>query len=324
MANPPRDAIREGVPMKLPWKRTDPPALQKESSELADLWWPYAAGRKLLVVEDHPPYRRYLETLLRGAGYEVISASQAEEAVQKAKDEGPDVIIMDRKLPTLRRFRALNRLVDYPDTAAIPVVMVWLRNPGNFLWRMGEKNIAYISGDPDHLLDILRRLDLAALSTQEASQGTRSGIAEQSPGIPPADNRPKRILVADDERPVVRFVEQCLRETGCEVISCFDGREVLERAKAESPDAIMLDTFMPFVHWLTVFTALKTDRATAGIPLVLLAARSPSVSHDQWVPPNSSAAAFLTKPFSPSELLTAVASALERGASGLQAPRETP
>src|SRR5207245_3968224 len=142
---------------------------------------------------------------------------------------------------------------------------VRLRNPGNFLWRMGDKNIAYISGDPDYLLDMLRRLDLAALSMREASQGNRSRIAEQSPGIPPADNRPKRILVADDERHVVRFVEQCLRETGCEVISCYDGREVLERTKAESPDTIVLDMFMPFVHWLTVFTALKTERATVGV-----------------------------------------------------------
>jgi DNA-binding response OmpR family regulator len=306
--------------MKLPWKRKDLSALQEESSELADLWWPYATGRKLLVVEDHSPYRRYLETLLRRAGYEVISASEAEEAVQKAKDEGPDVIIMDRKLPALRRFRALNQLVDHPDTAAIPVVMVWLRNPGNYCWRMGDRNIAYISGDPDHLLDALRRLDLAALSTREASQGTRSGIAEQSPDISPADNRPKRILVADDERHVVRFIERYLRVAGCTVISCYDGREVLESAKAESPDAIVLDMMMPFVHWLTVFSALKTDRATVGVPLILLASRSPGVAHDRWIPPDSSAATFLTKPFSPSELLTAVASALERVAPGPQAP----
>jgi DNA-binding response OmpR family regulator len=102
------------------------------------------------------------------------------------------------------------------------------------------------------------------------------------------------------------------------VISCYDGREVLESAKAESPDAIILDMMMPFVHWLTVFSALKADRATVDVPLILLASRS------QWVPPDSSAAAFLTKPFSPSELLTAVASALERGASGPQAPRKMP
>jgi DNA-binding response OmpR family regulator len=77
---------------------------------------------------------------------------------------------------------------------------------------------------------------------------------------------------------------------------------------------------MPFVHWLTVFSALKTDRATGGVPLILLASRSPGVAHDRWVPPDSSAAAVLAKPFSPSELLIAVASALERGASGPPAP----
>jgi DNA-binding response OmpR family regulator len=54
--------------------------------------------------------------------------------------------------------------------------------------------------------------------------------------------------------------------------------------------------------------------------LILLASRSSGVSHDRWIPPDSSAAAFLTKPFSPSELQTTVASVLERGASGPPAP----
>jgi DNA-binding response OmpR family regulator len=307
--------------MRLRWRRKDPPDLQKESSELADLWWPYAAGRKLLVVEDQPSYHSYLETLLRRAGYEVTSASQAREAVEKARNERPDVMVMDRKLPALRRFRALNRLMDHPDTAAVPVVMVRLRDSGNFLWRMGDKNIAYISDNPDDLVDMLRRLDLAALSTREASQDIRSKTSAQLPDIPLAGDQHKRILVATDEPHLIRFIERHLREAGCEVLSCYDGREVSERAKTEAPDAIILDMMVPFVHWLMVFSALKTDQATACIPLVLLATRSAGVFHDRWVPPDSSAPVFLTKPFNPSELLTAVGSALERGASGPLAPR---
>jgi CheY-like chemotaxis protein len=309
--------------MKLPWKPRDPPALDNDVSELADLWWPYAEGREILVIDDHPPYLSYLETLLRTASYEVISAYQPGEAVQRARDEKPDVIVMDQKLPALRGFRALNKLVEDPATAGIPVIMVYLRDPGNFSWRRGDEAVAHLSRAPDALLDMLRRLDLAALAMREASQGIRPDASEQPPNTAPRDDRPKRILVVDDEPHVVRFMEKRLREADYEVISCFDGREAAQKARAELPDAIVLDMSMPFIHWLTVFSELKTAPSTGDIPVILLDTPHPGVFRSLWIPPNSSAATFLVKPFSPDQLLTAVAAALERGASGPLSSQET-
>jgi CheY-like chemotaxis protein len=295
--------------MKLPWKPGDPPALE-EGAALADLWWPYAAGRKVLVIEEHLPYLHYLETLLRRAGYQVISATQAAEAVQKAREEQPDVIVIDRKLPALRRFRMLGQLGE-PTTSQIPVVMVALRNPGNFMWRDGDESVAYISRDPDCLIEILRRLDLRDLHRREAAQAARIDSIHQGADISFRQEQPQRILVADDERHVVRFVETHLRAAGYEVISCFDGRELLERAKRERPDAIVMDLIMPFIgHWLQVFSAVRTDPLTADLPFVLVSPKSPSVSPSLWIPPSGSVAAFLAKPFSSTELLTAVSSAL--------------
>lgn len=309
--------------MKLPWSRKYPPVPDENGSELADLWWPYAAGRKVLVIEEHAPYLEYLETLLQRAGYEVISATEAADGVQKAGEERPDVIVMDRKLPTLRRFRSLDQLAEDPAAGSIPVVMVMLRDAGNYTWRSGDENVAHISGDPGCLVEMLRRIDLGELHRREAAHPSPTEAAQQRAVITQTGEKPKRVLVVDDEPRVIQFMEQHLRRGGYEVLSCFDGREVVERAKAEQPDAIALDLLMPFMrHWLKVFTNLKSDPVTANIPLVLVSSRHPGAHPSLWIPPDGSVAAFLVKPFSPSELLTAVAFTLKRDAPNLHSLRE--
>jgi CheY-like chemotaxis protein len=297
--------------MKQPWRLEDPPIL-KEGGELADLWWPYAADRKILVIEEHLPYLSYLQMLLGRAGYEVISATRAAEGVQRATEERPDVVVMDRRLPALRRFRLLDQLGEEPATARIPTILVYLGKKDSS-WRPGDEYVGYISGDPAALVEVLRRLDIAALHRTEAAGDPQPNSSRQRPVGAPSQAQPTRILAADDERHVVRFMEAHLRQADYKVITCFDARELLEKARTEPPDAIIMDMLMPFTDsWLKVYSTLKADPVTASIPLVLLSSHHPGVFPALWTPPSGSVARFLVKPFSPPELLAAVAAALER------------
>ena len=77
---------------------------------------------KILVVEDHPDSREILVFQLRHVGYEAIGAETAEEGIEKALAEGPDVVVMDLGLPGLDGIEATVRLKQNPQTAHIPVI----------------------------------------------------------------------------------------------------------------------------------------------------------------------------------------------------------
>ena len=110
----------------------------------------------------------------------------------------------------------------------------------------------------------------------------------------------RRVLVADDEPDVRYLVEFSLELAGFEVLVAGDGEEALRIAREESPDLVLLDWMMPKLDGLDVLSALRRDELTAGIPVVLLTARSSD--QDTWDGWRAGADYFLTKPFDTSEL----------------------
>jgi CheY-like chemotaxis protein len=80
-------------------------------------------------------------------------------------------------------------------------------------------------------------------------------------------------LVVDDDARAVELVARPLQQLGCVVLRAYGGAEGIELARRCGPDMIMLDLEMPDVSGFEVVNALKRDRATAGIPIVIVTAR---------------------------------------------------
>ena len=115
---------------------------------------------------------------------------------------------------------------------------------------------------------------------------------------------PKKILAVDDERHIVRLVEVNLQRAGYEVVTAYDGREALEKVKAENPDLVVLDVMMPYMDGFEVLKTLKADPSTAEIPVIMLTAKAQDA--DVFRGWQSGVDCYLTKPFNPMELLTFV------------------
>lgn len=79
---------------------------------------------KILLVEDRRSIRMENERALSHAGYEVICAEDGEEALQNARKEHPDLILLDLLLPKMPGVEVLARLKNEPETSSIPVVVV--------------------------------------------------------------------------------------------------------------------------------------------------------------------------------------------------------
>jgi len=121
----------------------------------------------------------------------------------------------------------------------------------------------------------------------------------------------QRILVVDDEPEAVELVEFNLRQAGFEVTRAADGAEAVKKAKANVPALMILDLMLPEIDGLEVCKLLRRDPATAKIPILMLTAKAGEI--DRVLGLELGADDYVTKPFSPRELVLRVKKILERG-----------
>ena len=114
----------------------------------------------------------------------------------------------------------------------------------------------------------------------------------------------RKVLVVDDEIHIVHVVAIKLRNNGFEVISAENGAEAFERACEEKPDIIVTDFQMPVMTGLELVEKLRRNEATKDIPVIMLTARGFAIEDEQKKALQISE--FLSKPFSPKELLRSI------------------
>lgn len=122
--------------------------------------------------------------------------------------------------------------------------------------------------------------------------------------------RKYRILVVDDERRMVGFIRLNLEQDGFEVIEAFNGTEALNRLRDSLPDLILLDVMMPDIDG---FEVLRTIREISQVPVIMLTAKGEE--DDKVKGLELGADDYVTKPFSPRELVSRVKAVLRRGAT---------
>jgi two-component system phosphate regulon response regulator PhoB len=120
-----------------------------------------------------------------------------------------------------------------------------------------------------------------------------------------------KILVVDDEPEAVELVEFNLEQAGFAVMTAADGAEALNKARAVSPSLIVLDLMLPEINGLEVCKMLRRDPATAAIPIIMLTAKAAEI--DRVLGLELGADDYITKPFSPRELVLRVKKLLSRG-----------
>lgn len=117
--------------------------------------------RKVLVVDDSPTERFYLGDILRRKGFEVLTADNGEDGVGKAREEHPDLILMDVVMPGLNGYQATRQLNRDPKTQTIPVIMCTTKGQEtDRVWGMRQGAVDYMVKpiDADVLLSKIEAL----------------------------------------------------------------------------------------------------------------------------------------------------------------------
>jgi two-component system OmpR family response regulator len=118
-----------------------------------------------------------------------------------------------------------------------------------------------------------------------------------------------KILVVDDEPDLVSTVEYRLKFADCQVVTASNGQEGLERAAAEKPDLILLDTNMPVMDGHETLQRLRADESLKSIPVIMVTARC--ASQDIAAASALGVSDYVTKPFDFVQLMEKIRAAVK-------------
>ena len=119
-----------------------------------------------------------------------------------------------------------------------------------------------------------------------------------------------KILIVDDEKNIVEAIRYNLEQEGFRTLTASDGKRALELAQREAPDLITLDVMLPEFDGWEVCRLLRQDRRTKAIPIIMLTVKGDEA--EKIVGLELGADDYMTKPFSPKELVARIKAILRR------------
>lgn len=100
----------------------------------------------VLVIDDSPTEAQFVTAMLEAVGYEVLWADAADKGIKMAKEQRPDIILMDVVMPGMSGFQATRKITKNPETADIPVIMLTTKD------QVSDKAWAKRNGASDYLV----------------------------------------------------------------------------------------------------------------------------------------------------------------------------
>lgn len=204
--------------------------------------------KKVLIIEDEPELVRALEVRLKTHDYDVITALDGEDGLRKAKEEHPDLVILDIMLPRIEGYEVCRRLKSDESCKHIPIMMVTVKAQNKDKvkgLRMGADEYVVKPFEWDDLLEKVNSL--------VGSKAT--------------------ILVTDDEPDLVKALTLRLESEGYSVVTASDGKESIEKVRESVPDLIILDVMMPGMDGFETCRRLRKD-LDLDIPIIMLTVKA--------------------------------------------------
>ena len=205
----------------------------------------------ILVVEDDPPASELLARQLERANFRTEIVRSGGDVMAKARKLQPAAITLDILLPGLDGWEVLTRLKHDEATSSIPVVIISVVDNPELGIALGAVDYFVKPVPAKDLINRLRHFKFAHHGAREKTQ----------------------ILVVDDERANRDWLTEVLEPAGFGVIPADGGREAIELARTRHPDLVLLDLMMPDVSGFDVVEALRSDKSTLEMPIMVLTAK---------------------------------------------------
>ncbi len=227
-----------------------PVAPAKESPAAARMRSPpaeAAGSRKVLVVDDDEGIRKLLRFELEPYGLSILEAEDGRVALETARTQKPDAILLDVLMPGLDGWETLRALKESAETREIPVIILSVVENRAFGFAMGAFDYLVKPLAPKKLFEVLSRAGVLA-----------------SRGL---------LLVVDDEADVRALLKEELLAAGYKVREAEGGEEALAEMEREHPSAVLLDLMMPPPDGFEVLYRMRQDPLLREVPVIIVSAK---------------------------------------------------
>jgi signal transduction histidine kinase/CheY-like chemotaxis protein/PAS domain-containing protein len=251
-----------------------------------------SASTKLLalIVEDSPQATDILRHQLEGAGFTVITAPNAAQALAIMAKSLPDLITLDILLPDLDGWDMLKLIKEDPRLAEIPVVIVSMAADNSNCMALGAAKVLQKPLRREDLITTLRELGLV---TDESPQFT--------------------VLVVDDDPHALTIIDSYLSaEKNISLLHASNGLEAVMLIQQAVPDLLIVDLLMPVMNGFEVVAHLKDLPSTALMPIVVVSSKEITAEERQWLGDQNILQIIAKSPFNSASFLNEVRRALKR------------
>ena len=209
--------------------------------------------RAVVVIEDDPHSAELLGLHLSASGLRPVSVRTGEEGIAAVRALRPTAVVLDIHLPGMDGWSVLSAIKADPRLASTPVVVVSV---------LPERGRGFALGAADYLVKPVSKEVLLGAVWRAVAERVDS----------PGDRRD--VVVIDDDPVALELVRATLEPLGWTVSTCTGGAQALSLIRSVSPSVVLVDLLMPDVDGFMVIDALRADPRTAGIPVVVLTAKT--------------------------------------------------
>ena len=221
---------------------------------------------KLLIADDDPSILRLVADRCVRLGYNVDTASNGVQTLLKANRIKPDILVIDVNMPEVDGLSVCAHLLT-PGRAPVNVIVITGSRDPDTLERCEGFGAYYARKGPDFWKNL--EAALAEFHPAMAGKIQQSGMPEDGPAV----RRRPRVLLVDDDSDVNRFLTSRLEKCGIEVVYAADAHQGFRIASRDEPAVIVTDHFMVDGDAQYFLTRLRTNKATANIPVIVLSGR---------------------------------------------------
>jgi CheY-like chemotaxis protein len=292
---------REHGAVRVLQKPVDPDALNGALSEIQA--FVSRRVKKLLVVEDDTTQRDAIVDLIGNGDVQVVAVGSGADAINALADEQFDCMVLDLNLPDMHGTELIHRIKEQAALRRLPIIVYTgqelSRSDESTLNKLAETIIIKDVRSPERLLDetalFLHRVESAL---PEPKRKMLRSLAQGDPAL-----KGKKILVVDDDVRNIYALTTVLEQHEVQVVYAENGREALEKVRAEGDiDLVLMDIMMPEMDGYEATRRIRNDLDQKRLPIIALTAKAMKGDRERCV--DAGASDYVTKPVDPDQLVS--------------------
>jgi len=233
-------------------------------------------NEKILIVDDDPTNVKLLAAKLYELNYTILKAYGGEEALQKAKSETPDLVLLDVMMPGMNGFEVTAQMKNCAETSDIPIILVTALDGSDNKTKGLEAGADDFLNKPVHTAELKARVK-SLLRLKRYGDQLKARVHANGTALTPfssddtsSELRLPNLLIVEDCPTDAKLIKSLLNSLACSILTAHSGEEALSICNNHKIDIMILDMLLPGLDGYEVVKRVKENVSTQGTQIIVV------------------------------------------------------